>query len=53
MDAFCKRFCFRASEIAEMSAEMVRRPGMAGRRLREGRGFVQFLGRRDRGGQPA
>ena len=48
VDAFYKRFYFRAGKIAEMSAEMVRSPEMAARRLREGREFVQFLGRRDR-----
>jgi len=54
VDAFYKRFYFRASKIAEMSAEMVRSPQMAARRLREGREFVQFLSRRDRGdSQPA
>ena len=53
VDALYKRFYFRASKIAEMSAEMVRSPQMAARRLREGREFVQFLGHRDRGGQPA
>ena len=54
VDAFYKRFYFRASKIAEMSAEMVRSPQMAARRLREGREFVQFLAHRDRGqGQPA
>jgi len=49
VDAFYKRFYFRASKIAEMSAEMVRSPQMAARRLREGREFVQFLAHRDRG----
>jgi hopanoid biosynthesis associated radical SAM protein HpnJ len=48
VDAFYKRFYFRAGKIAEMSAEMARRPGMAGRRLREGGEFVRFLGRRAR-----
>ena len=52
VDAFYKRFYFRASKIAEMSAEMVRSPQTAARRLREGREFVQFLGRRDRGDSP-
>jgi len=32
-----------------MSAEMIRSPHLAARRLREGREFVQFLGHRDRG----
>ena len=49
VDELYKRFYFRASKIAEMSAEMIRSPQMAARRLREGREFVQFLGRRDRG----
>jgi hopanoid biosynthesis associated radical SAM protein HpnJ len=48
VDAFYKRFYFRAGKIAEMSAEMLRQPGMAGRRLREGAEFVKFLGRRSR-----
>jgi hopanoid biosynthesis associated radical SAM protein HpnJ len=49
VDELYKRFYFRASKIAEMSAEMIRSPHMAARRLREGREFVQFLGHRDRG----
>jgi hopanoid biosynthesis associated radical SAM protein HpnJ len=48
VDAFYKRFYFRAGKIAEMSAEMFRRPDMAARRLREGGEFVRFLGRRPR-----
>ena len=48
VDAFYKRFYFRAGKIAEMSAEMFRSPGMAARRLREGGEFVRFLGRRPR-----
>jgi hopanoid biosynthesis associated radical SAM protein HpnJ len=48
VDTFYKRFYFRAGKIAEMSAEMARSPATAARRLREGREFVQFLGRRDR-----
>ncbi|MGH3262725.1 MAG: hypothetical protein ACRDNS_12070, partial [Trebonia sp.] len=48
VDEFYKRFYFRAPKIAELSAEMVRHPSMAARRLREGAEFVQFLGRRDR-----
>jgi hopanoid biosynthesis associated radical SAM protein HpnJ len=48
VDALYKRFYFRAGKIAEMAAEMARSPQMAARRLREGREFVQFLGRRDR-----
>jgi hopanoid biosynthesis associated radical SAM protein HpnJ len=46
VDAFYRRFYFRAGKIAEMSAEMFRRPEMAGRRLREGAEFVHFLNRR-------
>jgi hopanoid biosynthesis associated radical SAM protein HpnJ len=46
VDAFYKRFYFRAGKLAEMSAELLRRPGMATRRLREGGEFVRFLGRR-------
>jgi hopanoid biosynthesis associated radical SAM protein HpnJ len=53
VDAFYKRFYFRASKIAEMSAEMARSPQLAARRLREGREFVQFLSHRDRGKEPA
>jgi hopanoid biosynthesis associated radical SAM protein HpnJ len=52
-DALYKRFYFRASKIAEMSAEMVRHPGMAGRRLREGREFIGYLGRRSHLRRPA
>ncbi len=48
VDEFYKRFYFRAGKLAEMSAEMFRRPDMAGRRLREGAEFVRFLGRRTR-----
>jgi hopanoid biosynthesis associated radical SAM protein HpnJ len=48
VDAFYKRFYFRAGKLAEMSAEMLRRPDMAARRLREGGEFVRFLGRRAR-----
>ena len=43
-----KRFYFRAGKLAEMSAELFRRPDMAARRLREGGEFVRFLGRRTR-----
>jgi hopanoid biosynthesis associated radical SAM protein HpnJ len=48
VDAFYRRFYFRAGKIAEMSAEMFRRPEMAGRRMREGVEFVRFLNRRAR-----
>jgi hopanoid biosynthesis associated radical SAM protein HpnJ len=47
VDAFYRRFYFRAGKLAEMSAEMFQ-PGMASRRLREGAEFVRFLGRRAR-----
>lgn len=47
-DLLYKRFYFRAGKLAEMSAEMLRQPGMATRRLREGREFVRFLNRRPR-----
>ena len=52
VDAFYKRFYFRAPKIAEMSAEMLRHPSMLTRRLREGGEFIQFLGRRDRSPGP-
>jgi hopanoid biosynthesis associated radical SAM protein HpnJ len=48
VDEFYRRFYFRAGKIAEMSAEMFRRPEMAGRRMREGVEFVRFLNRRAR-----
>jgi hopanoid biosynthesis associated radical SAM protein HpnJ len=48
VDTFYKRFYFRAGKIAEMSAEMIRQPDMAVRRLREGGEFVRFLRRRPR-----
>ncbi len=48
LDLFYKRFYFRAGKLAEMSAELVRRPQTVGRRLREGGEFVHFLGRRPR-----
>ena len=48
VDAFYKRFYFRAGKLAEMSAEMLRQPSMTARRLREGGEFVRFLGRRGR-----
>jgi hopanoid biosynthesis associated radical SAM protein HpnJ len=47
VDTFYKQFYFRASKIAEMSAEMLRSPQMMKRRLREGVEFVSFL--RNRG----
>ena len=48
VDAFYRRFYFRAGKLAEMSAELFRRPDMASRRMREGTEFVRFLGRRAR-----
>jgi hopanoid biosynthesis associated radical SAM protein HpnJ len=48
VDTFYRRYYFRAGKLAEMSAEMVLHPEMAGRRLREGAEFVRFLGRRSR-----
>jgi hopanoid biosynthesis associated radical SAM protein HpnJ len=45
VDTFYKRFYFRAGKLAEMSAELIRRPDMAARRFREGSEFVRFLGR--------
>jgi hopanoid biosynthesis associated radical SAM protein HpnJ len=52
VDAFYKRFYFRAGKLAEMSAELLRRPEMAARRLREGGEFVRFLSRRARTAAP-
>ncbi len=46
VDAMYKRFYFRAGKLAEMSAEMIRQPEVAARRLREGSEFVKFLHRR-------
>jgi len=48
VDAFYKRFYFRAGKLVEMSAELLRHPEMTGRRLREGGEFVRFLGWRSR-----
>ena len=48
VDVFYKRFYFRAGKLAEMSAELLRRPSMTTRRLREGGEFVRFLNRRAR-----
>ncbi len=45
VDMLYKRFYFRAGKLAEMSAEMLRHPETAGRRLREGGQFVRFLRR--------
>jgi len=52
VDAFYRRYYFRAGKLAEMSAEMLRHPEMAARRLREGAEFVHFLGRRIRTSTP-
>lgn len=46
VETFYKKFYFRPSKIAEMTGEMIRHPGMIGRRLREGREFAQFLSHR-------
>jgi radical SAM superfamily enzyme YgiQ (UPF0313 family) len=48
VDAFYRRFYFRAGKLAEMSAELLRRPDTAARRLREGGEFMRFLNRRTR-----
>jgi hopanoid biosynthesis associated radical SAM protein HpnJ len=48
VDAFYKRFYFRAGKLAEMSAELLRQPSMTARRLREGGEFVRFLSRPNR-----
>jgi hopanoid biosynthesis associated radical SAM protein HpnJ len=43
VEAFYKRFYFRAGKIASIVGEMVRSPEMMKRRLREGVEFFQFL----------
>jgi hopanoid biosynthesis associated radical SAM protein HpnJ len=43
VEAFYKRFYFRAGKIASIVNEMVRSPQMMKRRLREGLEFYQFL----------
>jgi hopanoid biosynthesis associated radical SAM protein HpnJ len=48
VETFYKQFYFRASKIAEMSAEMVRSPQVMKRRLREGTEFVRFMSRHAR-----
>jgi hopanoid biosynthesis associated radical SAM protein HpnJ len=53
VDAFYRRYYFRAGKLAEMSAEMFRHPGTAGRRLREGVEFAHFLGRRSHAATPS
>jgi hypothetical protein len=47
VESFYRQFYFRAGKIAEMSAEMLRSPGMMRRRPREGAEFISFLRRRD------
>ncbi|MHB1529768.1 MAG: hopanoid biosynthesis associated radical SAM protein HpnJ [Acidiferrobacteraceae bacterium] len=46
VETFYRRFYFRAGKIAEMTGEMVRHPGMIGRRLREGAEFLRFFRQR-------
>ena len=46
MDAFYRKFYFRAGKIAEISAEMLRDADVMKRRLREGVEFVSFLRKR-------
>jgi hopanoid biosynthesis associated radical SAM protein HpnJ len=53
VDAFYRRYYFRAGKLAEMSAELFRHPDMAGRRLREGVEFARFLGRRSHAATPS
>jgi hopanoid biosynthesis associated radical SAM protein HpnJ len=43
VDAFYKRFYFRAPKIAAIAGEMVRSPDLLKRRLREGMEFFRFL----------
>jgi hopanoid biosynthesis associated radical SAM protein HpnJ len=43
VDTFYRKFYFRASKIAEISAEMLRSTDVMKRRLREGMEFVSFL----------
>ena len=45
VDEMYRKFYFHAAKIAEISAEMLRSPAVARRRLREGREFVHFLHR--------
>ncbi|MGH7061859.1 MAG: radical SAM protein, partial [Stellaceae bacterium] len=47
LDTFYKRFYFRRKKIAALVAEMIRRPQMMRRRLREGVEFFQFLRHRE------
>ncbi len=46
VETFYRKFYFRAGKIAELTAEMVKSPTVAKRRLREGVEFFQFLSRR-------
>jgi hopanoid biosynthesis associated radical SAM protein HpnJ len=48
VDAFYKRYYFRAGKLAEMSAELFRHPETTARRLREGAEFARFVSRRTR-----
>jgi hopanoid biosynthesis associated radical SAM protein HpnJ len=48
VDAFYKRYYFRAGKLAEMSAELFRHPDTTARRLREGVEFARFVSRRSR-----
>jgi hypothetical protein len=47
LDTFYKRFYFRRKKISALVAEMIRRPQMMRRRLREGVEFFQFLRHRE------
>ena len=46
VDAFYRRFYFRAPKIAAIAGEMLRSPEMLRRRLREGVEFFRFLSER-------
>jgi hopanoid biosynthesis associated radical SAM protein HpnJ len=46
VEDFYRRFYFRAPKIAAIVSDMVRRPQLVGRRLREGIEFFQFLRQR-------
>ena len=46
VDAFYRRFYFRAPKIAAIAGEMLRSPEMLRRRLREGAEFFRFLSER-------
>lgn len=48
MERFYKRFYMRPRKIFEMVAEMVMKPEMIMRRLREGKEFFQFLGSKEK-----